>query len=77
MSKLQIHLRGFQGSPDSPWEPSAEDPYWKEINSSVDLLGQAASADDAEESVIGTETSSDNVVASKGARDKSNSATLL
>lgn len=76
---LQIHLRTFQGTPESPWEPSAEDPQWKEIYSS-DLTFEAQSRDveGAREAGNDDEEHTPIESPSKGVvRDKSNSATLL
>ena len=60
---------------------SAEDPYWKEINSSSsELMSQAASIEDVVESASDQErpAGAGTGAPSKAAtRDKSNSATLL
>lgn len=75
---FQIHLRSFQGTPDSPWEASAEDPHWKEINANPDLVSSASEVEGAREVIIGDEEESASAASCKGVtRDKANSATLL
>lgn len=73
---FQIHLRGFQGTPDSPWEASAEDPYWKEIHSNDSDL--AGGVEDGSQNVLSeTHSESQEGIPKSIIRGKSNSATLL
>ncbi|XP_034246979.1 maspardin-like [Thrips palmi] len=73
---LQIHLRGFQGTPETPWEASAEDPYWKEIHSNdSDIM---ASPEDVPQNVLSEgQSASQEELPKTVNRAKSNSATLL